>query len=270
MTTPVPQPEHIRPSRAASVVNAVCAIAAPVGLSAAILLAPASVVAAEGSSVCRMLEQRLAAVAAAPRTNVRAQLDRAIRLSTAAGCGHSGYASPRDHHCRPHALRIEKLRQAGPSSSGPSHSEIRRERQRLKAAQRANRCFERPAPKTERIARVERVDEPILTTDGSIPVPQRRPASPSEIYQAHYVRHGETRIATIDMERIRELGRPRPIPAERMTVRVVGGTFLPEASEDMDFMAIATRSDYAGSGILGSMMAAIEGLVVSAAVAADQ
>jgi hypothetical protein len=252
------------------VLKAARALAVPFVLPAALLLAPGAVGTADASSICRMLEQRIAAVAAAPRAGGRAKLERAVARSRADGCGASGYASPRDHHCRAHADRIDRLRNAGASSAGLSRSDVRRETQRLKAAQRANACFDGPAAATGRVASADRTGTPIRTIDGTIPVPLPRPASPSEIYQAGYVEHGESRVAAQSLERARELARARDVPADRLAVRVVGGKFLPDPNEEMDFMAIATTSDNPANEVLGQVLATIEGYVVSGAVAAER
>ncbi len=266
MTTQAPNTAPSRNFRAAAILKAARALAVPFVLPAALLAAPGT---ADASSICRMLEQRIAAVSAAPRVDVRSQLDRAIGQSRAAGCGASGYASPRDHHCRAHAMRIDRLRHAGSERAGLSRSDVRRETLRLQAAQRANDCFGRPAPRSERVASAGRVGAPVRTMDGTIPVPLPRPASPSEIYQAGYVAHGESRVAAVAMERARELAQARPVPADRQSVRVVGGKFLPDPNEEMDFMAIATRSDNPANEFVASMFSTIEGYVVSGAIAAE-
>lgn len=232
---------------------------------------------AAAASVCSQLEQRLAAVSSAPRADTARRLTRAIRLAQADGCG--TYASPRDGICRAHSNRISRLRHA----VGGGGSNVGHERMRLEAALRGNGCVGqkpgssvRTAAVSTRPAAVDRIGVPLRTMDGSIPTPTPRPASPGEIYQAQlenyqaqYVEHGRSLQHAADLKRARVLAEVRPVPAERGQVRVVGGKFLPDPNEEMDFMTIATTSGNPVNEVLGSMLAAIEGTIVQRAVAAE-
>lgn len=244
---------------------------------ALLALAPLSAAASEAASVCRQIEQRLAAAAPQPRQDTKA-LDRAVRQSRAAGCGPMGFSSPHDTHCRVHAQRIHDLQSFAfvPGDSG--RDRLRRERARLTAALRVNGCMGRQPARNQmvetagrrQVATLNRIGAPILTVDGSIPVPTPRPASPAEIYKARYVELANSRIAALDIARAEELARPRPISPERETVRVVGGRFLAEPDGEMKFKAIAYRSESPANGMLAGLLAVIGGVFVSSAVAAER
>ncbi|WP_187970260.1 hypothetical protein [Aquibium microcysteis] len=246
-------------NRAASATARVLAIVAP----ALLALLPLSTTASEAGSLCRQIEHRLAAVSAVPH---RAQdgLARAVRLSRQAGCGPNGFASPRDTHCRAHASRIQALR-----SSGFAPGDAARERSRLKAALRANGCQRQQVESPRQVVRVKSPEPAVRTMDGTIPVPMPRPASPSEIYQANYVKHARTRMAAIDMARLEELAQPRAIPPSRQSIRIVGGRFLAQPDAETNFIAIATGSESAANEILGGVLAIIGDAIVSKAVAAE-
>jgi hypothetical protein len=119
-------------------------------------------------------------------------------------------------------------------------------------------------------AKIDRAGPPVLTTEGAIPVPLPRPASPAEIDQARYVEFGRSRQAALDLARVEELARPRMISPARRDIRVVGGRFLAQPDEAMDFMAVATGSENPANEILSSLLAVIEGAIVSSAVAAER
>lgn len=238
---------------------------------------PLSTAVAEASSVCRQVEQRLAAATPAPRQD-RGALDRAVRQSRAAGCGPTGFASPHDTHCRAHAQRIHDLQSFAFVRGDTSRDRLRLERARLTAALRVNGCIgQQPArnrmvetPVRRQVALQDRIGSPILTVDGSIPVPTPRPASPAEVYKARYVELANSRIAALDIARARELAQPRPISPEREAVRVVGGRFLPEPDGRMDFAAIAYRSESPANGMLAGLLAAMKGTFVTSAIASER
>lgn len=244
---------------------------------ALLAFAPLSAAASEATSLCRQIEQRLAAAAPQPRQDTKA-LDRAVRQSRAAGCGPMGFSSPHDTHCRVHAQRIHDLQSFAFVPGDFGRDRLRRERARLTAALRVNGCIGRQPARNQmvetagrgQVATLNRVGAPILTVDGSTPVPTPRPSSPAEVYHARYVELGKSRIAALDIARGEELARPRPISPEREAVRVVGGRFLAEPDGEMDFRAIAYRGENPANGMLAGLLAVIEGIVVSSAVAAER
>ncbi|RST87927.1 hypothetical protein EJC49_02860 [Aquibium carbonis] len=237
----------------------------------ALAVMPATTSASAASGICQSIEARLASVAAAPRHDT-SRLDRAVRQSRAAGCGPTGSASPHDTHCRVHAQRIHDLRHSSAGATGRAGNELRRERARLTSALRVNGCMERSAPRAvqRQAARPARVDAPVLTADGSIPVPTPRPPSEAEIYQARYVELAASRQAALDLARMEELARSRTMPAWRQDVRVVGGRFLAEPDSGMDFATIAARSESPANEILVSLLAVLKGTLVSSAIAAER
>lgn len=233
-----------------------------VALLVPILLAilPLSTARSEAGSSCRRIEHRSAALAA-PQRQDSGLLARAVRQSRAAGCGPQGFASPHDTHCRAHARRIQELQAAGFAPGG-------RDRGRILAAPQAGGCQGREAT-PRRVARADRAEPAIRAMDGTIPVPLPRPMSPAEIYQTNYVQHGRSRIAAIDLARLERLSRPRDIPADRQAVRVVGGRFLAQPDQHMDFAAISTASDNVANELLGDVLAVIGDAIVPRAVAAE-
>lgn len=243
---------------------------------AVLALLPMSPAFSEAASVCRQIEQRLAAAAPQPRRDTKA-LDRAVRQSRAAGCGPRGFASPHDTHCRIHAQRIHDLQSFAFVPTDTGRDRLRRERARLTAALRVNGCIGRQPVRNRtveatgrgHVVTIGRPGLPIRSVDGSIPVPTPRPASPGEVYQARYVEHGNSRIAALDIARAQELARPRPISPNRQAVRVVGGRFLPEPDSEMDFTTIAYGGASPANGILAGLLAAIESTIVSNAVASE-
>jgi hypothetical protein len=246
-------------NRAASAGRRAIAVVVP----ALLAFLPLSTAASQAGSICRQIEHRLAAVSASPR-QAPDRLARAVRLSQQAGCGPSGFASPRDTHCRVHARRIQDLR-----STGFAPADAARERGRLKAALRVNGCHGQQQKRPRQVVEVDRPEPAIRTMDGTIPVPLPRPMSPAEIYQTNYVQHGESRLAAIDEARLEVLARPRAIPANRQAVRVVGGRFLAQPDEETNFVAIATGSDSAANEILGGFLAVIGDAIITKAVAAE-
>lgn len=245
-------------------------------LPAALAILPVATATAEASSICRQIQHQLAAVAQMPRQDTK-RLDRAVRDSRKAGCGPTGFASTHDTHCRIHAQRIHDLQRFAFVPNGSARGDARREHARLTSDLRVNGCVGQQASRKQVVARadrkrvvdVDRVGAPILTVEGLIPIPSPRPATAAELYQARYVEHGESRIAALDLARGEELARPREMSPARQDVRVVGGKFLPELDGETNFMAIATRSESPANGILASLLAVIEGTIVSSAVAAE-
>ena len=241
-------------------------------LPVALAVLPIATATSEAASICRQIQHQLAAAAPPPRRDAKA-LDRAVRESRAAGCGPTGFASTHDTHCRVHAHRIHDLQSFAFVPTDTGRDGLRRERARLTAALRANGCVGQPTARkqvVERVVKSDRAGSPILTVDGSIPVPTPRPASPAELYQARYVEHSNSRVAALDIARAQELVRPRAISPDRQAVRVVGGRFLAEPDGEMDFMVIAYSSESPANGILAGLLAAIEGTIVSSAVAAER
>lgn len=230
---------------------------------AVLSLLPLATTASHAGSICRQIEHRLAAVSASPHRG-QVGLDHAVRLSQEAGCGPRGFASPRDTHCRVHAGRIEALR-----SGGLAPNDADRERGRLNAALRANGCQGTQREGRRDVARADPPVPAIRTMDGTIPVPLPRPASPAEMYQASYVQHGRSRLAAIDLARLDELSRPHAIPASRRAVRVVGGRFLAQPDEEMNFTAVATGSDSPANVFLAGVLAVVGDALVTKAVAAE-
>ena len=245
-------------------------------LPATFAILPVATATAEASSICRQIQHQLASVAQMPRQDAK-RLDRAVRDSRKAGCGPTGFASTHDTHCRIHAQRIHDLQRFAFVPAGSARGDARREHARLTSALRVNGCVGRQAGREQvaaradrkRVMEIDRVGAPVLTVEGSIPIPSPRPATTAEINQLRYVEHGESRIAALDLLRGEELARPREMSPARRDVRVVGGKFLPELNGEMNFMAIATRADSPANGILGSLLAVIEGTIVSSAVAAE-
>jgi hypothetical protein len=239
-------------------------------LPAALAFLPATTMASAAGGICSQIQGRLAAVTQAPRQDT-SRLDRAVRQSRAAGCGSTGVASPHDTHCRSHAQRIDELRGSS-QPAGHAGNDLRRERARLASALRVNGCVGQPANRTNQRQVMKRVLDtaPVLTVDGSIPVPTPRPASAAEIYQAGYVELGVSRQAALDLARIEELAQSRPIPLSAQGVRIVGGTFLAEPDSEMDFVAIATKSESPANELLVSLLAVLKGTLVSSAIAAER
>jgi len=237
-------------------------------LPAVLAFLPLSTNTADAASICQQIERRLVAVTQTPEAGGRERFDRAIRQSRAAGCGPRGFASPRDAHCRVHAQRIHDLQRFVARSTGFARNDAGRERARLTAALRANGCVGGQIERGQVTAR-DTLGPAIRTMDGSIPVPLPRPASPAEIRQARYVEHGASRLAALDLARAEELARPRAIPASRHGIRVVGGRFLAQPDEDMNFVAIATGSASPANQVLGGLLAVMDVGIVSSAVAAE-
>jgi hypothetical protein len=212
-------------------------------LPAVLAFLPLSTNTADAASICQQIERRLVAVTQTHESGGRERFDRAVRLS-----------------------RLERF---PARSSGFARGDADRERARLTAALRADGCVGGQMDRGQVMAR-DTLGPAIRTMDGSIPVPLPRPASPAEIRQARYVEHGESRLAALDLARAEELARPRAIPASRREIRVVGGRFLAQPDENMNFVAIATGSASPANQVLGGLLAVMDVGIVSSAVAAER
>lgn len=238
-------------------------------LSLTMAFAPTGASAAS-NSFCRQLENRLHSVAAPSRPAADARLSRALHMARVDGCD-GGYVVGRNSHCRAHANRIRQLRDM--AGSAVAARDQRATRARIKAALRANECYApRNSQPVERVARVVRVDpsaNPVRDVAGNIPVPSPRPLSPAEAYRAEYVAYGKSLDAAAALRIYAQLAEPRDLTPGQRDIRVVGGKFLPEPNEDMEFQRIAMGRSNPANDVVASVLRWVESGFVTSAVAEE-
>lgn len=230
---------------------------------------------AASGSFCRQLENRLHVVAAPSRSAIDNRLSRAVQMARADGCDAGGFTVGRNTECRAHVNRIQRLRDM--AGSATRSNERAATRTQIKAALRANGCYEprerkyepRERKPVERVVRLEPSANPVRDVAGNIPVPSPRPLSPAEAYRAQYVAYGRSLDTAADLLAYARLVEPRPLTPGQRNIRVVGGKFLPEQNDEMEFQRVAMGRSNPANDALASVLGWLKGGFVTSAVAEE-